>query len=94
MPAQLGYPADKPSGTMWLSQCQAVAYDYDGNQGIFKDVSQCTEQVRALCFSDSAPWAIAMESMQVFVGRMHILCDLNAADRHNSQHRHVPLLGL
>ncbi|KAK9839188.1 hypothetical protein WJX81_000049 [Elliptochloris bilobata] len=42
--SSLGYPADKPSGTMWLSQCQAVAFDYDQNQGIFKDVSQCTEQ--------------------------------------------------
>ncbi len=44
---QLGYPADKPSGTMWLSQCQSVGFDYSANQGIFKDVSQCTEQVRA-----------------------------------------------
>lgn len=43
---QVGYPADKPSGTLWMSQCQAVQYDYDGNQGIFKDVSQCTDQVR------------------------------------------------
>ena len=43
---QVGYPADKPSGTLWMSQCQAVAYDYDGNQGIFKDVSQCTNEVR------------------------------------------------
>lgn len=43
---QVGYPADKPQGTMWLSQCQSVAFDYDGNQGVFKDVSQCTDEAR------------------------------------------------
>ena len=39
-----GVPSGQAAGTMWLSQCQSVAFDYDGNQGVFKDVSQCTER--------------------------------------------------
>ncbi|BDA46549.1 probable glutamyl endopeptidase [Coccomyxa sp. Obi] len=39
-----GYPADKPSGTMWQTTCQNVEYAYGQNQGVFKEVSQCQNQ--------------------------------------------------
>jgi V8-like Glu-specific endopeptidase len=44
--ASAGYPADKPSGTMWSTTCQNVLYAYDQNQGVFTEVSQCQDQVR------------------------------------------------
>ena len=40
-----GYPADKSSGSMWLTTCQNVEYDFGENQGVFKDVSQCANNV-------------------------------------------------
>lgn len=43
-----GYPADKPTGTMWGTSCQGVEYAYGQNQGVFKDVSQCQNQVSIL----------------------------------------------
>ena len=43
-----GYPADKSSGSMWLTTCSNVEYDFGGNQGVFKDVSQCTNNVSTL----------------------------------------------
>lgn len=41
-----GYPADKSSGSMWLTTCANVEYDFGENQGVFKDVSQCANNVR------------------------------------------------
>ena len=43
-----GYPADKPTGTMWQTTCNNVEYVYGANQGVFTDVSQCQNQVRAI----------------------------------------------
>ena len=40
-----GYPADKSSGSMWLTTCSGVEYDFGENQGVFKDVSQCANNV-------------------------------------------------
>jgi hypothetical protein len=43
--ASAGYPADKTSGSLWMTTCNNVEYDYGQNQGVFKDVSQCTNNV-------------------------------------------------
>ena len=43
--ASAGYPADKTTGSMWLTTCNNVEYDYGENQGVFKDVSQCVSNV-------------------------------------------------
>ena len=43
--ASAGYPADKPTGSMWSTTCQNVEYAYGQNQGVFKEVSQCQNQV-------------------------------------------------
>ena len=40
-----GYPADKSTGSMWQTSCDGVEYDFGENQGVFKDVSQCTNNV-------------------------------------------------
>lgn len=40
-----GYPADKTTGSMWSTSCNGVEYDYGHNQGVFKDVSQCANNV-------------------------------------------------
>ena len=45
--ASAGYPADKRQGSMWSTTCQNVEYAYGQNQGVFKDVSQCANQVGA-----------------------------------------------
>nr|QOL01128.1 putative extracellular protein CSOL_052 [Pseudococcomyxa simplex] len=42
--ASAGYPADKPTGSMWSTTCQNVEYAYGQNQGVFKEVSQCQNQ--------------------------------------------------
>jgi hypothetical protein len=44
-----GYPADKPSGTMWKTTCSGVEYAYGQNQGVFTDVSQCQNQAGLAC---------------------------------------------
>ena len=50
--ASAGYPADKRQGTLWSTTCQNVEYAYGQNQGVFKDVSQCANQVGAdSCYS-------------------------------------------
>lgn len=43
--ASAGYPADKPTGTMWSTTCNGVEYAYGQNQGVFQEVSQCQNQV-------------------------------------------------
>lgn len=43
-----GYPADKSTGSMWLTTCSNVEYDFGDNQGVFKDVSQCANNVSTL----------------------------------------------
>ena len=43
--ASAGYPADKTTGSMWQTTCNNVEYDFGENQGVFKDVSQCVNNV-------------------------------------------------
>ena len=44
----VGYPADKTTGSQWLTKCDNIDYDFGQNQGVFQDVSQCANNVRIL----------------------------------------------
>lgn len=60
--ASAGYPADKASGSMWSTTCANTEYDFGENQGVFKDVSQCTNNVSAAIFSWLHRWLRALVS--------------------------------
>lgn len=75
--ASAGYPADKNTGSMWLTTCNNVEYDYGENQGVFKDVSQCVNNVSVPLVAHNFPQHVHFfEDAPQSCVRLSIVCCL------------------